>query len=172
MAKKKRARTQRSGGYNFGKLARRYAGWAVGSGVAGAIAVVAVLVATSGGSGEDGVARATATPDPRVAGATPAAVASIETDDEGQQVNPRFVPATIEGKAGEVLEIEIRNAGTVAHNLRVSGVDREYDTGDDFASAAAKAGSEVRLLLKLDQAGSYPFRCDFHPQQTGTLVLN
>src|SRR3972149_11987263 len=96
----------------------------------------------------------------------------MAADAEGQQVTPRFVPTTIEGKAGEVLEIDIRNVGTVAHNLRVSGSDKEYDTRDDFASAAVQAGKEVKLLLKIDDPGSYPFRCDFHPdQQRGTLIL-
>jgi uncharacterized cupredoxin-like copper-binding protein len=34
-------------------------------------------------------------------------------------------------------------------------------------------GETERLLVKIDQAGTYSFRCDFHPQyQTGNLVLS
>jgi len=173
MSKKKRKKGGRShGGYGLGHSLTKNAGWIAGGLALAGAAVVLALILTSGGSGENGTADATSTPDPRVAGATPAAVIPIEAADEGQQVNPRFVPTTIEGKAGEVLEIDIRNVGTVAHNLRVSGSDKEYDTRDDFASAAVQAGKEVKLLLKIDDPGSYPFRCDFHPdQQRGTLIL-
>ena len=30
---------------------------------------------------------------------------------------------------------------------------------------------EGRVVVKIDEPGSYPFKCDFHPQQTGTLIL-
>jgi plastocyanin len=172
MSKKKHKKGSRSGGYDLRRWLARNAGWIAGGLALAGAAVVLVLILASGGSGENGVADISSTPDPRVGTATPAVKVSVDADDEGQQVNPRFVPNTVEGKAGEVLEIEISNAGTVAHNLRVSGLDKEYDTRDDFASAAATPGKEARLLLKIDDPGSYPFRCDFHPQQqTGTLVL-
>lgn len=172
MSKKKRKKGGRSGGgYGLGHSLTKNAGWIAGGLALAGAAVVLALILTSGGPGAPGGANITSTPDPRVGTATPAVKVSVDADDEGQQVNPRFVPNTVEGKAGEVLEIEIRNVGTVAHNLRVSGVDREYDTSDDFASAAVKPGEQRELLLKIDEPGSYPFRCDFHPQQTGTLVL-
>jgi uncharacterized cupredoxin-like copper-binding protein len=56
--------------------------------------------------------------------------------------------------------------------MRISGLDQQYDTADDFASLTVQPGKTQRLLAKIDTPGSYPFRCDFHPQQTGTLVLN
>ena len=173
MSKKKRKKARRGGGgYAAGRWLTRNAGWMVGALALAGVAVVLTLVLTSGGSGENGAANITSTPDPRVGTATPAVTLSVETDDEGQQVNPRFVPNLIEGKAGEVLRIDIKNIGTVVHNLRVAGRDTEYDTRDDFASAAVQAGKEVKLLLKIGEPGSYPFRCDFHPeQQTGELVL-
>jgi hypothetical protein len=139
--------------------------------VAVVVAVVAVLALTGGSGGEETTALPSATPDPRVGQATPAASLSIAADDEGQQVNPRFEPNEVSGPAGQVIEILLRNIGTVAHNLRVSGLDRTYDTPDDFATIGVNPGAEARLRLKIDAAGAYPFRCDFHPQQTGTLVL-
>jgi hypothetical protein len=36
-----------------------------------------------------------------------------------------------------------------------------------------KPGDSERLIVKIDEPGTYPFRCDFHPQyQKGTLVLS
>jgi uncharacterized cupredoxin-like copper-binding protein len=87
-------------------------------------------------------------------------------------VNPRFVPNVLEGPAGQVFAINIKNVGTVVHNLNVSGLDKQYETPDDFTSLAVQPGKEQRLLVRLDPPGSYPFRCDFHPeQQVGTLVV-
>jgi len=60
----------------------------------------------------------------------------------------------------------------VAHNLHVTGVDKQYDTPDDFTSATAQPGKEVELLVRIAPPGPYPFKCDFHPEQTGTLALN
>jgi uncharacterized cupredoxin-like copper-binding protein len=150
---------------------RPLAGWIAAGAVAVAIAVVAVVLLAGGSGDGETTAPPVATRDPRVGQATPAATLSVNADDEGQQVNPRFEPAELTGPAGEAFEIVINNVGTVAHNLRVSGADRTYDTRDDFASAGVAPGDEATLPVKIDQAGAYPFRCDFHPQQTGTLVL-
>jgi plastocyanin len=147
------------------------------AGGAGIAAVVVVAFLLLGGSGSGGTTEPTPTVDPRVSGQPIAATFEIEADDDGQSVNPRFTPNTITGKAGDVIELKITNVGSVAHNLRVSGTDKEYQpdapTSDDFATDALQAGDELSLLVKIDAAGAYPFRCDLHPlQQTGTLILN
>jgi plastocyanin len=170
---KRKQKKGRSGG--LPRDLRRNLGWIITGGVMaiGAV-VIAVLVLTSGSSSEgDGNSTLrTASPTPPFGGATPAATIDVDADDEGQQVNPRFVPNQLDGPAGQVLAIKLRNVGTVGHDLRVSGADGQYDTTDDFVSAPVAPGKEVELLLKIDSPGSYPFKCDFHPQQTGTLVLN
>ena len=150
--------------------------------IGGLVAVVAVVIVggymlLSGGSDSGGSAGPTSTPDPRVAGLPIAKSETVEADDDGQSVNPRFNPSTITANAGEVLEIRFTNVGSVAHNLRVSGDNKEYDpdapTSDDFATEALQSGEETTLLVKIDAAGSYPFRCDLHPlQQIGALILN
>lgn len=171
MSSKKKQKKRGSGGLPRGL--RRNLGWIITGGIVVVIAIgVGVALFSGGSSGGDGTVAATPTPDPRVAGATPAATINVETDDEGQNVNPRFVPNALEGPAGEVVAVNITNVGTVAHNMRVAGVDNQYDTADDFASLTVQPGKTQQLLVKIDAPDSYPFRCDFHPQQTGTLVLN
>jgi uncharacterized cupredoxin-like copper-binding protein len=169
-------RKKSKGGNGLPPGVRRNLGWIVAGAIAAVAGVALLFVLLSGGSsseGDDDVSSArTPTPDPRIAGATPATTIAVEADDEGQNANPRFVPAALQGPAGQVVAIDIDNVGSVAHNLRVSGVDKQYDTADDFASLTVQPGKEQQLLVKIDTPGAYPFRCDFHPQQTGTLTLN
>jgi uncharacterized cupredoxin-like copper-binding protein len=173
MASKSRKK-KKGGGGGLPPGVRKNLGWIITGGIAVVVGIGVAVALLSGGSsseGGDSVA-ATPTPDPRVAGATPAATLNVEADDDGQEVNPRFVPNSLQGPAGQVVAIDIANVGTVAHNLRIAGIDKQYDTRDDFASLTVQPGNEQQLLVKIDAPDSYPFRCDFHPQQTGTLVLN
>ncbi len=166
-------RKKKQGGWQRGL--RQNAGWLIAGVVgAGAVIVVLVLLFSGGGSSDDASgSAATPTPDPRVAGATPASSVTVETNDNGQNVNPRFEPNVVEGDPGAVLEIVVKNAGSVAHNLRVSGEDKQYDTADDFASRILEPDKETSLLVRINTPGTYPFRCDLHPdQQVGTLVIN
>jgi plastocyanin len=172
MSKKKR---KKSGGGGIPPGLQQNMGWIVAGAVAAVAGIVILFLVLSGGSESEGgssTSARTPTPDPRVAGATPATTISVEADDEGQQVNPRFVPAALQGPAGDVVAIDIANVGSVAHNLRVSGLDKQYETADDFTSLTVQPEKQQQLLVKIDAAGAYPFRCDFHPQQTGTLTLN
>jgi len=119
------------------------------------------------------LAAATPVPDPRVAGLPIAQEVQIIADDEGQANNPTFDTTAVSGKAGEVIEFTLVNDGSVAHNLSVSGRDKEFGTTDDFTMNSLNAGEEGTLLVKINDPGTYPFRCDLHPfQQTGTLILS
>lgn len=148
--------------------------WVPLAGAAVAAVVVAVVV-LAGGS--DGGPKASPTPDPRLDGATPAA--TLTMDAIGEEEGSTFVPDTLTVSAGEVAEIVLVNkAQNVSHNLRVSGGDGEYETDDpknlkdDWLLPIVKAGETGRLQLKIDEAGSYKFQCDFHPQtQKGTLTV-
>lgn len=140
--------------------------------VAIGVGIVAVLVLTSGSSGTTGGLGATPTPDPRVEGLTPDV--SFNIDAGGEVDNAFFSPDTITANAGDVIELVVTNTGTVSHNLRLAGPDDEYDTADDFEMPpnVIIPGETQQLVVKLDQPGTYRFRCDFHPLvQTGTLVL-
>lgn len=150
----------------------RISGWMIGLPVvAVVVAVVAVLVVTSGSSGGGGPDK-TPTPDPRVAGQTPTATFTIEA--RGAESGSFYEPNTITAKAGEVIAITVKNTGTVSHNMRLSGEDKEYDTADDFEMPpnVIEPGKSQTLVVKIDEPGTYPFRCEFHPlDQKGNLIL-
>jgi len=151
--------------------------WSAGIlGTLGAIAVGIILLATGGGDGSS-ASGPSATPDSRVDGLAIGETFTIEADDDGQATNTRFVPNVITAEAGQVIEIIVPNVGSVAHNLRVAGIDGEYEPdapgSDDWITdpATIEAGEEGRVVIKIDEPGSYPFRCDFHAPQIGTLIL-
>jgi len=163
-----RKRAKRGGGL-WGRVGRiRVSPWLIAVSVLTIGAgILAVLILGSGSSGTTGGA-AESTPDPRLAGQTPAASFRIDVDDVS------FSPSTISAKAGDVIELVVTNTGTMSHNLRVSGPDKEYYTDDDFGMPpnTILPGETERLLVKIEEPGTYPFRCDFHPVvETGTLVL-
>jgi plastocyanin len=150
--------------------------WAGGIVATVAVVAVAVFLLLQGG-GDDSSASSgiTPTPDRRVAGLPVDQTIEVEAGDAGQATGTFFEPGELAGQAGQVIEIKVTNIGSVAHNLRVSGTDSEYDTRDDFLSepGTIDPGEEGIVTLKIDEPGAYPFRCDFHSQQQiGTLILN
>ena len=165
----------------------RVIGWdiAVGTLVGSSVSAVVLaligvgvyLILSSGSSGVSAPPGATRTPDPRLAGQTPTASFTVEA--LGAETGSTFSPDRLTAKAGEAFEIVVKNTGTVSHTLRVSGVNKQYEVdqlsgSDDWVvdPYAIKAGEEGRLVVKIDQPGSYPFQCDFHWQtQKGILVL-
>jgi len=130
--------------------------WIGGCAVGIALIVLAAFLVMSSGSNSETVAAPSATPDARVAGLPIAKTEDVEADDDGQATNARFAPSTVSAKAGEVVEIRMINVGSVAHNLRVSGVDKEYATRDDFLTdpGTIKEGEEGSVLVKIDDPGT------------------
>ena len=93
---------------------------------------------------------------------------SIEMEDNF------FRPDTFTVKATEEVSIEARNTGAAIHNLRIAGADGSYDTSDDFVSdpGTVRAGATATLTATFAAAGSFDFRCDFHPvEMTGTITV-
>ena len=136
------------------------------------IGILAVVILTSGSSGVTGGGITELTPDARVAGLTPEV--TINIDAGGGSSNAFFSPNTVTANAGDVIEIVVTNTGSVIHNLRLAGLNDEYETADDFEMPpnVIAPGETQRLVVKLDEPGTYRFRCDFHPLvQTGTLEL-
>ena len=145
-----------------------------GGGVMAALAVLGGFLLLGGGGDDDGPnSTPIVTPDARIAGLPIDVTFTVEADDNGQNVNPRFVPTAISAEAGQVIEISMPNVGSVAHNLRLAGLDGEYDTRDDWLvdPGTVQPGETGRVVVTFDEPGTYPFKCDFHPTQTGILTL-
>lgn len=150
--------------------------WAI-SGVvlSGGIALIAVLTLTAGSSGTSAPAAATPTPDPRVEGLPIDASFEIEAGDDGTGGGGGsfFQPDAVSADAGDVVEFVVTNTGSVTHNIWLAGADNEYDTSDDFGPIALiSPGDTDRLVGKIDEPGTYDFKCQIHPDvQFGTLTL-
>jgi plastocyanin len=149
-----------------------WAGVAVGSLVA--MIALGFLLFAGGGSGSSGPTP-TATRDPRLGTGPVAKTVTVDADDQGQATNPTFSVTTITGNAGEIIEIDVNNIGSVAHNLNVAGLDGEYGSRDDWVTdpQSIAPGESGKVLVKFNDPGTYPFHCDFHPeQQKGNLIIN
>ena len=163
-------RNKASGGQS---RAPYYWGGGIAAGIA--VAVIGGFFLFGGGGSNDGPdATPIVTPDARISGLPIDVTIAMDTDDDGQNVNPRFIPDTISAEAGQVVEIVLTNIGSVAHNLRLAGIDDEYNTRDDWLTnpATLLEGDVGTVVVKLDDPGTYAFRCDFHPTlQVGTFTV-
>jgi len=125
------------------------------------VLAVAALAATACGGGEAG-------PD---AADNPGGGAVILNLTAGDYY---FRPTQFTVKAGQRVTINVTNEGQAVHMVRVAGDDRRYDTDDDavaepYTIYAGRTG--VVSWTAPDQPGTYAFRCDFHPQQTGIITV-
>ena len=150
--------------------------WGGGIAAVIALAVVGGFLLLSGGGDDNGSTPApTSTPDPRIAGLPIDQTINLQADDDGQNTNTRFVPNSLSGNAGDVIEILVTNVGSVAHNLNFPGLDGEYDTSDDWVvdPFTLQPGETSRVVVKFDDPATYPFRCSFHPLiHLGSLTLS
>ena len=124
------------------------------------------------GEASGGPPAATASPTPQPSPGTPGALAVDMGDNffsfEGQQ------EPTIPVTAAKETTIDLTNSGVAIHNMRIAGVDNTYNSDDDFVSDPElfSGGDTGKITFKIDQAGTYDFRCDFHPDQMkGKLQL-
>jgi plastocyanin len=126
-------------------------------------AVVAGLAACGGGEEEEG-GRETAP-----AAGTPAAEWDVVMKDNS------FSPDRLTVPAGETVTINLTNEGNNVHNMRIAGEDGEYNTDDDAVSDPSTVpGGETATLeweVPAGLSGKVDFKCDFHPQMTGTITV-
>jgi plastocyanin len=71
-----------------------------------------------------------------------------------------FMPAELTVQAGE--EVAVTNEDTAAHTLSA-------DDGADFDTGAIEADGDEGSFT-VEEPGTYPFICEFHPTMTGTLT--
>jgi plastocyanin len=86
--------------------------------------------------------------------------------------NNSFSPSALTVRAGREYLLELRNRDGEAHNLRIAGIDDEYETADDLVSDDVAPGKTGSLELRIDQPGVYQFRSDSDlVNMVGTLTV-
>ncbi len=89
-------------------------------------------------------------------------------------------PPTLQVSIGQEVTIDLVNNGVAIHNMHVAGVDNVYDVafcnvgGDEPCSDpdVMASGDTGTMTFRFDQAGTFNFRCDFHPiEMTGQIVV-
>ena len=104
---------------------------------------------------------------------------TLEMGDNFFQLDGQQSPV-LEVSVGQEVTIDLTNDGQAIHNMHVVGVDNTYDVsfcevgGDAPCSdpALMAAGDEGTITFRFDEAGTFDFRCDFHPAvMTGQIVV-
>jgi len=95
-----------------------------------------------------------------------------ETVIKVEMRNNRFSPSALTVRAGRDYLLELRNRDGEAHNLRITGIDNEYETGDDLVSDNVDPGKTGSLEFRFDQPGVFEFRSDTQPiSMVGILTV-
>ncbi len=113
------------------------------------------------------------TPDEGPAAIPVEGVISIEMGDNFFQFDGQRNP-TLQVAVGQELTVKLTNNGLAIHNMRTAGEDNEYNTDDDDVSdpEVVVAGDTATLKFRFDKAGTFDFRCDFHPiEMFGQIVV-
>jgi plastocyanin/mono/diheme cytochrome c family protein len=89
---------------------------------------------------------------------------SITMGDNFFNLNGQHNP-TLSVKAGDSVTVQLTNSGTQAHNMRSAGADAKLDSDDDGVSDPdlISGGGTGSLTISFAEPGTYPYRCDFHP---------
>jgi plastocyanin len=87
-------------------------------------------------------------------------------------LNTLFAPNSWTIAVGESITIQLNNADSQQHNLRIAGPDGEYQTQDDAVTVpeAVNGGESGELTFAPLVQGPYTFRCDFHPDTMGGQI--
>jgi plastocyanin/heme-degrading monooxygenase HmoA len=81
---------------------------------------------------------------------------------------------TISVGAGQQVTINLTNSGAATHNMHVDGTDNKYAVtfcgpGQEETACSdpniISGGATATITFKIDKAGTYNFRCDFHLQE-------
>ncbi len=143
---------------------RRHDGTRLPRAVAPAIAVLALAISACGSDGDPAAIPVSGGP------ASSETTRSTGTGADGVEVNAEdiaFDVDRIDVTAGEAVTLTFNNNDTgIPHNFHVEA--GEVDAKTDIAP-----GPDTQTLeFTIDEAGSYTFICDVHPDMTGDLVAS
>jgi plastocyanin len=109
----------------------------------------------------------------------------ITVDQPGGEDTTRFTPASIPLDAGETIKIILHNVDEVSHGMRISGVDGDYGTNDDFVvvpdgsdPTQADLGDILQpetdgfVIVRFDTAGTIEFNDPTVQTSTGTILVS
>ena len=85
-----------------------------------------------------------------------------------------YRPNEFRVQAGQRVTLNVTNEGVAVHTVRLAGPDNRYETDDDTMAdpEMIKPGQTVSLVWTApNQTGAYNFRCDYHPEETGTITV-
>ena len=85
-----------------------------------------------------------------------------------------YKPDKFQVQAGQQVTLNVTNEGQAVHTVRLAGPDNRYETDDDtqIEPPMIKPGQTVSLVWTApSQTGVYNFRCDYHPEETGTITV-
>jgi plastocyanin len=82
-----------------------------------------------------------------------------------------FSPNNLHVPLGSAVTIRLANEDAATHSMRVAGIDGAYQTEDDAVVEIIDAGGTAELTFSGAAAGSYTFRCDFHPSSMGGAIV-
>ena len=85
-----------------------------------------------------------------------------------------YRPDEFRVQAGQRVTLKVKNEGQAVHTVRLAGPDGRYETDDDtqIDPPMIKPGETVALAWTAPtEPGTYNFRCDYHPEETGTITV-
>ncbi len=85
-----------------------------------------------------------------------------------------YKPNEFRVPAGQSVTLNVTNKGQAVHTVRLAGPDNRYETGDDtqIDPPMIKPTQTVSLVWTAPtDPGTYNFRCDYHPEETGTITV-
>ena len=139
----------------------------------GALALLALTFACGGGSSDKATSGAT------TAAATSPAASTNNQGGEPQAFDIKmteesYEPSHFTVAKGAHVTLNLTNAGTSIHNVRIAGEDGKYNTADDTVSDPnlINGGSTgVVNWTAPNKAGDYKFQCDIHPNLGGIITV-
>jgi plastocyanin len=128
------------------------------------VGILALTAAGCGGDGDDGSASATTAAPETTAAPTTTAGGGGGGEDEVQLSASGFAwnPDSLQLTAGSEVRVEVTNEDQATHSFTFA----EGSADQDIAG-----GEDATVTFTAPAAGSYQFRCKFHPAMTGTVTV-